>query len=95
MSTVQTKQRVDVNAVQEALSAALGSSYRVTVASDSTLKVGRPGVIPAKLKLSWSGDTTTFKVTTTGLILSRIVQAWSINPRVQRALQESFPTSSG
>ena len=92
--SVQTGQRVDIDDLQRTLSEALGPSYRVTVASGSTLKVGRTGVIPAKVQLIRSEGGTTFKVRTSGLILSRIIQKCSMNPRIQRALRESFPPTS-
>ena len=90
MSTVQTKKDVTIESVQRALSDELGPSYRVSVDSDSTLKVGRTGVIPARVTISHTGDTTTFRIITTGLILSRIAQATSINPRVKRALEHAY-----
>ena len=92
--SVQTKQRVDIDDVQRKLSDALGPGYRVTVASGSTLKVGRTGVIPAKVKFIRSDGRTVFKVCTTGLIVSRIIQVCAINPRVRHALKKSFPTTS-
>lgn len=90
MSTVQTKQEVTIEGVQDALSNELGPIYRVAVDSNSTLKVGRTGVIPAKVTVTHRGDTTTFKISTTGLILSRVAQATSINPRVKRALEHAY-----
>jgi hypothetical protein len=91
MPSVQTKQEVTIEGVQEALANELGSNYRVSVDSDSTLKVGRTGVIPAKVTLIRRGDMTTFKISTTGLILSRVAQATSINPKVKRALEKAYP----
>ena len=90
MSTVQTKREVTIEDVQHALSNELDPKYRVTVDSNSTLKIGRTGVIPAKVTVTRRGDTTTFKVSTTGLILSRVAQATSINPRVKRALVHAY-----
>jgi hypothetical protein len=91
MPSVQTKQEVTIEGVQEALANELGASYRVAVDSDSTLKIGRTGVIPAKVTLIRRGNLTTFKVSTTGLILSRVLQATSINPKVKRALEKAYP----
>jgi len=90
MSTVQTKREATIEDVHHALSNELGPNYRVAVDSNSTLKVGRAGVIPAKVSVTRRGDTTTFKISTTGLILSRIAQATSINPRVKRALEHAY-----
>jgi hypothetical protein len=92
--TVQTTRKVDIDEVQQTLAEALGPSYRVTVTSDSTLKVGRTGVIPAKVQMRTVDGTTTFRVRTTGLILSRMVQACWINPHVRRALQRSASSPS-
>jgi hypothetical protein len=81
---------VTVEDVQHALSNELGPNYRVAVDSNSTLKIGRTGVIPAKVTVICRGNTTTFKIGTTGLILSRIAQATSINPRVKRVLKHAY-----
>ena len=94
MSTVQTKREVTMEDAQHALSNELGPKYRVTVDSNSTLKIGRTGVIPAKVTVTRRGDTTTFKISTTGLILSRVAQATSINPRVKRALERAYSETS-
>jgi hypothetical protein len=90
---LQTEREVGVDEACQTLADALGPKYRVSVASGSTLKVGRAGVIPAKVEVGSSHGTTTFTVHTTGLIVSRVIQACSINPRVRRALRESYPTS--
>jgi len=74
---------VTVGDVEQALSEALGPNYTVKVASTSTVTVGRTAVIPSRVELSWSEDGTTFRVSTAGILLSRIVQACSINPRVR------------
>jgi hypothetical protein len=87
---VQTNQEVDIEEAKRALADALGPKYRVSVTSSSTLKIGRAGVIPARVQVVSSGGMTTFKVHTTGLIASRVIQACSINPRVRRALKESY-----
>jgi hypothetical protein len=49
MSTVQTKREVTIEDVQRALSNELGPNYRVAVDSNSTLMIGRTGIIPAKV----------------------------------------------
>jgi len=90
MSTVRTEREVTVEDVQCTLADLLGPKYHVTVASGSTLKVGRTGVIPSQVKIRRASGTTEFKVTTTGLIVSRIVQAVSLNPRVKRALERAY-----
>jgi len=91
MPVLRTDSEVRVEDVHRVLSDALGPSYRVTVMSPTMVKVGRAGVIPSQVEISRSGGMTTFKVHTTGLIVSRLVQVCSVNPRVRRALQEGFP----
>jgi len=88
MSTVQTERQLDIDDVRAALVNELSASYRVSVVSPSTLKVGRSGVIPSKVTMSRQGNTTTFKIATTGFVVSRVVQGISINPRVKRILEE-------
>lgn len=88
MAKLQTAHQVEVEELRRTLSEALGPSYRVTAQSGSTLKVGRTGVIPSRVKLSHTNGGTTFTVQTTGLILSRLVQAATINPRVRGVLEE-------
>ena len=94
MATIETTQVVTAEEVQSRLSAVLGPSFKVSVESDSTLKVGRTGVIPAKVHIHREGGTTRFSVSTTGLIVSRIIQLTSINPKVRRALKETFGATS-
>ena len=91
---VQTSQEVAVAEVQRTLSEALGPKYHVSVVSDSALKVGRTGVIPSKVELSRAHGMTTFKLRTTGLIVSRVVQAVWVNPRVRRALEQAYSKTS-
>jgi hypothetical protein len=93
MAILQTNQNVGVDEVRQKLSDALGSAYRVTAVSDSTLKVGRTGVIPSRVTVSHANGGTTFKVQTSGLIVSRLVQAASINPRVRRALADAYTST--
>jgi len=87
---IKTMQQVRAEDVERTLSEALGSHYRVKIVSSSKLKVGRTGVIPANLTLSHTNGGTTFKVQTTGLILSRLAQMTSIYPSVRRALEEAY-----
>lgn len=91
---VSTRQEVTVEDVRHTLSDALGPRFRVTVTSDSTLSVGRTGVIPAHVHIQRAGGETTFSVRTTGLIVSRIAQVVTIYPRVRRALMEAYAQTS-
>jgi hypothetical protein len=94
MAKLQTTKAVEVEDARRTLADVLGPQYRVTVSSSSTLKVGRTGVLPSKVTLSHSGGGTSFDVRTTGLIVSRLVQAASLNPRIKRALAEAYPAES-
>ena len=93
VSTVQIKREVTVEEVQHALLRELGPHYRVTVDSTSTLKIRRIGMIPSKVTMTHRGETTTFKISTSGLILARVGHATSINPRVRRALNHAYSES--
>ena len=94
MAKIQTSKDVGVEDVQRTLSEALGPKYRVTLAADSKLKVGRTGMIPSLVTVSHSGGGTTFKIGTSGLIISRLVQAAAVNPRVKHALADAYPCRS-
>lgn len=90
VSTVQIKGKVTVEELQHALLDELGPHYRVTVDSTSTLKIRRVGMVPTEVTITHHGDTTTFKISTTGQILSRVGHATSINPKVKRALEHAY-----
>jgi hypothetical protein len=95
MSTLKTRTEVGVGDVQHVLSAALGPKYRVTIESNSMLKVRRPGLFATKVQMKPHNGATTFKVSGSGLFVSRGIQACSVNPRVRRALKQAYPTSPG
>jgi hypothetical protein len=94
MAKVQTSKEVGVEETQRRLSEALGPRYRVTIASDFTLKVGARGMLSSHVTLSHANGGTTFSVQTTGLIVSRLIQAATINPKVKRALSDAFASTS-
>jgi len=94
MAKLRTKEEVELEELQRRLSDELGPRYRVTVASDSSMKVGRPGVVPSRVRVTHSNDGTTLEVRTSGLIVSRVIQAASINPRVRRALAQVYRCES-
>ena len=94
MSTLRTRRDVGTDEVVRTLTDVLGPQYRVTATSNTTLKVGRTGVIPSKVQVIRCDGITVFKVTTTGFVVSRIIQAMSINPRVRRALETAYPNES-
>jgi hypothetical protein len=94
MTKLQTHQDVDIDEVCRRLSNDLGPRYRVTMASDAKLKVGRTGVIPSQVTLRHTNDGTTFDIHSTGLIVSRLIQVALINPRVKRALSDAYANGS-
>ena len=89
MRTVQVEQEVGVEDAQRRLTEALGPGFRVK-SSGSMLKVGRAGVVPSRVYVSHSNGTTTFRLKTSGLLVSRIIQAASINPLVRHALAQAY-----
>ena len=93
MSNLRTMQTVSIEELGRALSEELGPKYKVSVSSPDTLKVGRSGVMPSKVVLCHDDGTTTFQVKTTGLFVSRLIQVFSVNPAVQRALTHRYPPS--
>ena len=90
MSQVQTKQDVTAEELERTLSEALGPHYRVNAIGPSKVKVGRTGVIPSVIEIAHANGMTVFKIRTTGLIVSRVVQVASINPGVRRALEDAY-----
>lgn len=94
MAPVQTHQEVTVEDVRSALSDALGPRFRVNVTSETTLNVGRTGVIPVHVRMRRTDGRTTFTLRTTGLIVSRVAQAVTVCPQVRRALLDSFGNRS-
>ncbi len=94
MSHVRTKQDVNVDELEHTLSEALGPHFRVNATGPSKVKVGRTGVIPSEIEIAHANGMTVFKIRTTGLIISRVVQATSINPRVRRALEVAYPQAA-
>ncbi|MGO8871273.1 MAG: hypothetical protein ACLQPH_07690 [Acidimicrobiales bacterium] len=76
--------------LEHTLSEALGPHFRVNTSGPSKVKVGRTGVIPSVVEIAHRNGMTVFKIRTTGLIISRVVQVASINPHVRRALEEAY-----
>lgn len=93
MPMLKVRQDVGIEDVQRTLTKVLGPKFRVTIGSGSILKVGRTGVIPSQVRVNSANGVTTFQISTTGLILSRLLQAISINPRVRRALEQAYPST--
>lgn len=93
MPTLKVSQDVGVEDVQRTLTEVLGPKFRVTIGSGSVLRVGRTGVIPSRVRVHSANGETTFQISTTGLIVSRLLQATSINPHARRALEQAYPST--
>ena len=94
MSTVQVKPEVGLEDMQQALSNALGPTYRVSAKSDSTLRVYRNPVIWATVRVSWSAGSTTVRVSSGGLVAVKLINALTITPRIRKVLNKAFPGAS-
>jgi hypothetical protein len=92
--SVQVKQEIDSGAVQRALSDALGPAYKVNVTSDSTLKVSRSAVMIATVRMRRSGGITTFRVSSFGFLLGKLLNSLTIAPRVRHALSQAYPDAA-
>jgi len=83
------KQEISIEDVQRTLSNALGSSYKVTVTSPSTMRVSRYAGW-AVVKMHSAGGMTTFRVRGGGFLLSLIVNSLTIAPKVRHTLDRAF-----
>ncbi len=94
MPIVQAKRPVDIEEVQQVLSDVLGSTYQVRTTSGSALKVRRNSVMTAAVRVVQSGGLTSFRVSSGGLILLKLMNSQSITPKVVRLLDRAFSDSS-
>ncbi|HXY45820.1 MAG TPA: hypothetical protein VEH29_16660 [Acidimicrobiales bacterium] len=94
MSTTRVNYEESLEEVEHALSKALGPAYTVTAISPSTLRVKRNNVITATVRLSWSDEGTTFRVRGGGLIVSRVIDSFTVTPKVRHALERSFVSAA-
>jgi hypothetical protein len=90
----EVKREIAIDEVQHVLSDALGSPYKVTVTSDSTLKVSRSALLIATVRVRWSRGTTTFRVSGFGFLLGKLINSITIAPKVRQALSQAFPRAS-
>jgi len=90
VSTVQLNYEVSLEEIQRALSNALGPAYRVRATSDSMLKIKRNNVITATVRVSRSEEGTTVRVRGGGLIVARVLDSFTITPKVRHALDRSY-----
>lgn len=92
--SVQVKQEIGAEVVQRALCDALGPAYKVSIMSDSTLKVSRSAVMIATVHMRRSGGTTTFGVSGFGFLVGKLINSLTIAPKVRHTLGQAFPEAS-
>ena len=90
MSTMKVSGELTAEEVKQALTAALGPSYKVTIKSDSMLHVSRGGSNMAMVHISWSPGHTSFRVHGHGIVVLRLIDALTITPKVRHALEHAF-----
>jgi hypothetical protein len=89
MSTTVSRE-LTAEDVQQALTAALGPHYKVTVKSGSMLRVKRNATSWATVHISWSPGHTSFRVHGHGLVILRAIDAMTVTPKVRHALEHAF-----
>lgn len=90
MPTTRVDREVSLEEAESVLSEALGAAYHVSRKPPSSLVVRRNGLVGATVRVGWTGGTTTFKVSGTGLILARVANSLGIARRVRDALDRRF-----
>jgi len=86
----EVKKEISLADATRALSDGLGSGYRVTAKSDSTLRVYRNPVIWGTVTMSWAGGKTTFRVRPGGALLVLALNALYTVPKVRHVLDRAF-----
>jgi len=86
----EVKKAVSLDEATRALSDALGTRYRITAKTDSTLRVFRNPVIWGTVSMSWAGGRTTFRVRPGGFLLVGILNALYTVPKVRHVLRRAF-----
>lgn len=90
MPTVEVSGDVDVEEAQRALSDRLGTGYKVTATSDSSLKVSRNILLRAGVQVRNNGGTTSFRITPGGLTLVMLINLTVTVPKIRQALEQAF-----
>jgi hypothetical protein len=90
----EVKKEVSLEDATRALSDGLGTGYRVTAKTDSTLRVFRNPVIWGTVSMSWAGGKTTFRVRPGGFLLVGILNALYTVPKVHHVLRRAFPEAA-
>jgi hypothetical protein len=94
MSAIEVNKDVGLEDVQRALSDALGPAYRVTITSDSSLRIMRNFVTWGTVHVRRSEGRTRFQVRPGGLILAAAFNAVYTTPKIRRALDRAFPQAT-
>ena len=91
---ITVSREITAEEVRQALTATLGSSYKVTVKSSSVLHVSRTAANLATVHISWSPGRTSLRVHGHGIVLLRLLDALTITPKVRHALEHAFPQAA-
>lgn len=94
MSTTEVKGEIPLDELQHILSDALGRGYKVTAASDSTLKIRRAPLVTAKIHVKWHGDRTTLQAAPGEVWILQGINALTIYPKVRHALSRAFDSAA-
>lgn len=86
----EVTQEVRLEEVQRALAEGLGSGFRITPTSDSTIRVYRNPVIWAVVRVNWAAGRTTFHVRPGGALLVLLLNAAYTVPKVRHVLNRAF-----
>ena len=89
----ELNQAVSLEDVQRALGDALGSGYKVSTTSDSTLRVHRSGLLGVKVTMTWAEGKTTFSVRPEPGLLVMLFNTLYTAPKVRKALVRAFPVT--
>jgi hypothetical protein len=94
MAAIEVNRQIEVEDAQKALSDALGPGYQVSVGSSSSLKVKRNVLAFATVHLSWSGGTTSFRISPGGLIALMAYNSLTTVPKIREAIGKAYPSAT-
>lgn len=94
MAAIEVNREIEIEDARKALSDALGPGYQVTVGSSSSLKVKRNLFAGGTVHLNWSGGSTSFRVSPTGLVALAAFNALFTVPKIQEGLGRAFPPAA-
>jgi hypothetical protein len=94
MAAIEVNRQIEVEDAQKALSDALGPGWQVTAGSSSSLKVKRNLLTGGTVHLSWSGGSTSFTISPTGLIVLMAYNAMFTTPKIREAIGKAFPQTA-